>query len=265
RVEKTVIREPFPTHLLFLTDVTEVEEATREYDRREHLEALAKAASGIAHEVRNPLNTIDMSIQTLCMEPSTLHQNDRETLESLRKEIERINSIVEHFLAYGRPKPPCFSTVDINAILQEILTFLEPSMRDKKIYAVMKLNSKTQINADAQQIKQALLNIILNAMEASRENSEILLTTEDQGDAVVCACRDHGCGMTEEQMKNIFDPYVSDKPKGTGLGMGIVKRILDDHGGAIRIDSAPDQGTMVELRFPASMYQGGDSCSTQPS
>ena len=186
RVEETMISEPFQTHVLFLTDITAVEEVTREHDRREHLEALANVASGVAHEVRNPLNTIDMSIQTICMEPSTLHPDDRETLQSLRTEIGRINAMVEHFLAYGRPQPPVFSEVDIGTIVQDVANFIEPTLNEKQLRLRVETSSLLNIKADAQQIKQALLNITLNAIEASSENQEIRLKTEERNGYVVC-------------------------------------------------------------------------------
>lgn len=256
RAEEARISGPHPTQLLLLGDVTAVEEATREHGRREHLEALAKVASGVAHEVRNPLNAIAMSIQTLCAEPSTLEPDDRETLESLRGEIERINAIVQHFLAYGRPRPPEFSEVDPAAVARDSAAILQPHLEDREIRLAVKPSADLRIRADAQQLRQALINIILNAAEASPPGASIELTTEKRGNAAVVTCRDRGCGMTHDQLERIFDPYVTHKPGGTGLGMSIVKRIVECHGGAIHIDSEPEAGTTVELRFP--LRNGGE-------
>lgn len=253
RAEETAIADPLPARVLFLTDVTDVENAVRERDRREHLEALAKVASGVAHEVRNPLNAIDMSIQNLCMEPSTLQPGDKAVLESLRGEIQRINSIVEHFLAYGRPQPPILSEVDFNILVRDAASFLNPALQEKKMRLSLDLAPSANVQADAQQVKQALLNIVLNSIDASREGMEILLQTEEREDRVVCRCRDRGVGMTPEQIQTIFDPYVTYKPGGTGLGMSIVKRILNSHGGDVNVKSAPGEGTVIELHFPKSL------------
>lgn len=252
RAEVVVIADPLSTRVLFLSDVTDVENSIREHDRREHVEALAKVASGVAHEVRNPLNTIDMSIQTLCMEPSTLHPNDKAVLESLREEIQRINAMVEHFLAYGRPPQPFFSEIDLNILVNDAAAFIKPSLQEKNLRLSSDLFSSACVQADAQQVKQALLNVVLNAIDASSEGMEILIQTEDREPFIVCRCRDYGIGMTPQQIQTIFDPYVTSKPKGTGLGMSIVKRIMDSHGGEIKIQSSPGEGTTIELLFSKS-------------
>ncbi|HQH73926.1 MAG TPA: ATP-binding protein, partial [bacterium] len=245
RVEETYIPEPMPTRVLFLTDVTDVENATREQDRREYWETLAQIASGVAHEVRNPLNAIDMTIQTICMEPSTLNAGDRETLESVRGEIRRINAMVEHFLAYGRPRPPVFAEMDLNAVARDVAQFLAPLLQEKNLRITLEAAPLPGIQADAQQIKQALLNIALNAIDASPPGTELSFQTSIAEDGVFFRCRDHGQGMTPDQVQKIFDPYVTFKPGGTGLGLSIVKRILDSHGGTIQITSQPEAGTTV--------------------
>jgi signal transduction histidine kinase len=254
RVEETQIHEPFPTRLLFLFDVTSVEEATREHDRREHVEALAKVASGVAHEVRNPLNAIDMTIQTLCMDPSTLTESDRETLESLRAEINRINKMVEHFLAFGRPQPPVFAEADLGAIQAEILTLLDGPLEKQHIQVQIETEANGTIEADAQQIKQALLNIILNAIEASPPGAILSFQIKREADGVLWVCEDQGRGMSVDQLATLFDPYVTHKPGGTGLGMSIVKRILDSHQATIHVSSAEGKGTRVEIRFSQGLY-----------
>ncbi len=251
-MEETYIPEPMPTRVLFLTDVTDVENATREQDRREYWETLAQIASGVAHEVRNPLNAIDMTIQTICMEPSTLNAGDRETLESVRGEIRRINAMVEHFLAYGRPRPPVFAEMDLNAVARDVAQFLAPLLQEKNLRITLEAAPLPGIQADAQQIKQALLNIALNAIDASPPGTELSFQTSIAEDGVFFRCRDHGQGMTPDQVQKIFDPYVTFKPGGTGLGLSIVKRILDSHGGTIQITSQPEAGTTVTLRIPLS-------------
>ena len=128
--------------------------------------------------------------------------------------------------------------------------FLDPLLAEKNLRLTVESGEIPNIQADAQQIKQALLNVALNAIDASRPGTAILFQTIVSGENVIFRCRDHGKGMTPEQMQKIFDPYVTFKAGGTGLGMSIVKRILDAHGGKIVITSRPEEGATVELHFP---------------
>ena len=243
---------PGMTHLLFLNDVTAVELANSERHRREHFEALARVASGVAHEVRNPLNAIDMTIQALCTEPSTLEAEDRVAIEGLRGEIARINGMVEHFLAYGRPREPVFSQADPAHILSDVATLLAPVAEKKRIALRTEVDDVPAIAADAQQLCQALINITLNALEASEPGGEVLLSAKCSGQDVVLGCQDRGVGMTLEQREQLFDPYVTTKPSGTGLGMSIVQRIVDGHSGRISVISEPGQGSAISLWLPKS-------------
>ncbi|MFH1743471.1 MAG: ATP-binding protein [bacterium] len=245
-----VMDSPIRTHLLFLTDVTAVEQATIERNHREHLEALARVASGVAHEVRNPLNAIDMTIQTLCAEPSTLQSDDRKTMDGLRREIGRINGIIEHFLAYGRPQPPMFADLDLSGVVSDVAALLSRLAKEKGIELTVETEDTGLVKADAQQVRQALLNVTLNALEASEPGSCVSIRVQQSDEGVECVCRDEGAGMTAEQVDHLFDPYVTTKPGGTGLGMSIVQRILQSHHGWISVKSELGSGTEIVLRFP---------------
>lgn len=249
RMVREQIDEPIPTRLLFFTNVTLIEQAAKDQQQKQHLEALAKIASGVAHEVRNPLNAIDMTIQTLCMEPSGLGNDELRTLRELRSEIARINQIVEHFLSYGRPKPPEFAEIDLASVVAEAVRFLEPSVADIPIELVVDADAPALTMGDAQQLRQVMLNIVLNAIDASEPGSHITLRVRNEEERVWVECADQGIGMTAEQVASIFDPYVSGKVNGIGLGMSIVKRILDDHGAQIAIQSSPGQGATVRIAF----------------
>ncbi|RJP20324.1 MAG: GHKL domain-containing protein [Candidatus Omnitrophota bacterium] len=255
RATLETIQSALPTNLIILTDVTEVELATSERRQREHMEALAKVASGVAHEVRNPLNAIDMTIQTLCMEPTTLHTEDRQTLDNLREEIKRINNIVKHFLDFGRPQPPVMSTTDIGAIVAEAASFLTPLAHEKNLQIHVDRPPVSPIEADAQQIRQVILNVVTNAIDAMEQEGVITLSVKQENNEIICSCRDEGIGMTQEQIDHIFDPYYTNKTRGTGLGMSIVKRIVDEHKGKIHINSAPGKGTEISIYFKQSKPQ----------
>ena len=245
-----ILDSPIRTNMLFLTDVTAVEEATSERHRREHSEALARVASGVAHEVRNPLNAIDMTIQTLCAEPTTLQEDDKRTLQDLRQEISRINGIVDHFLAYGRPQPPMFSETDPSVIMSEVASLLAPVANEKGITLELECEEGAVTAGDPQQLRQALLNIVLNALEASEKENTVFLWVRTQQDEILCGCRDKGEGMSQEELDHLFDPYFSTKPRGTGLGMSIVQRIVQSHKGKISVTSGKGEGTEIVLHFP---------------
>ncbi len=250
RSNHEILDSPIRTNMLFLTDVTAVEEATSERHRREHSEALARVASGVAHEVRNPLNAIDMTIQTLCAEPTTLEEEDRKTLQDLRQEISRINGIVNHFLAYGRPQPPTFAETEPGAVMAEVVSLLRPVANENKIALNLEVEDGATITADPQQIRQALLNIVLNALEASKEADTISLWVKNRVDEVVCGCQDNGEGMSPDEVDRLFDPYFSTKPRGTGLGMSIVERIVQNHHGRISVESHSGEGTRIVVHLP---------------
>lgn len=237
------------THLLVLTDVTAVEQANTEQNRRKHVEDLAKIASGVAHEVRNPLNAIDMTIQTLCMEPSRLDAEDRSILQELRGEIARINKIVEHFLAYGRPQPPMFAETDLPCVVRDTAEFINPLAEREHIQIEVQSEDVPAIHADAQQLRQAILNVVLNAIEASPPHSTIVLWVKQVDNYIKFSCRDTGSGMTPEQREHLFDPYYTTKSRGTGLGMSIVQRIVEAHNGVIDVFTQAGQGTEITLSF----------------
>ena len=245
----TTVKETYSTNILFLTDVTAVERSTREKEQREHLQALAQVASGVAHEIRNPLNAIDMTIQALCTEPCTLPEEDRKTFQELRLEVARMNQMIEHFLAFGRPRSPELSETDMALIVMDTAHFLEPVCQGKKFLLRLEIASPLVIQADAQQLRQVFLNILLNAIEASEPNSVIQIEVLHENKKAIFRCIDQGTGMTEDEINHIFEPYFTTKSKGTGLGMSIVKRIIDAHNGTIEITSQINSGTQVLVAF----------------
>jgi signal transduction histidine kinase len=230
----------------------------------DRLAYVGSLASGLAHEIRNPLNAMAVNLQMLDEEMDTSCPGNEGEVRSMvsgaMAEVQRLNLLVTQFLEYARPVDPEFVPSDLNEIVGDTLDFLQADMDSARIRVHRDLSPLIpRIPLDARQIRQALLNILLNAKQVQPEGGRIdVLTAMGPRGEVQIAIRDDGPGIPPEERDKIFRIFYSTKGGGTGMGLPIARRILENHGGTIEVDTGPGQGTCFTLVLPRTP-PGGDS------
>jgi signal transduction histidine kinase/putative methionine-R-sulfoxide reductase with GAF domain len=221
--------------------------------RSEKLAALGQLAAGIAHEIRNPLTSINILIHSMTENLPPEHSR-WEDLKVIEEEISRINEIVDQFLRFAKPSPPLLDKVEVSPLFEEILQLLRPQIEKQKISVQKNFRSLPPVTADKEQMKQVILNLLLNAIQAMPKGGRLGLSGQVSADDqwVQFSILDSGAGIPPEDMDKLFDPFFSTKEGGVGLGLSIAHRIIDQHHGRIEIESRPQQGTVFTLWLPAA-------------
>ena len=225
-----------------------LEEAAR---RQEKLTAMGELASGVAHEIRNPLNTIGMIVQRLKREFPVNDGEYDSLLKIVRDEVSRMNKIIEQFLRFARPPSLQLEPTNMAEFLNEVILQIKSQVEDKGIQLEELIESLPEINIDKAQMKQALLNLILNAIEATSQGGKISIRAYSDAQEVRIEIADTGVGIPEENLAKIFDLYFTTKDTGTGMGLALVNRIIVEHGGRIEVSSQEGEGTKFILSLPA--------------
>lgn len=236
-------------NLMMLKDVTEVKHLQDQMRQREKLAAIGQLAAGIAHEIRNPLAGISGSIQLLSNDAQ--NPDDQKLMKIILKEIDRLNNLITEFLDYSKPEQRPDQKIDLALVMNDVIQNIKASPQTpKNLELVLQVNSGS-ILGYADKLKQAFLNISMNAVQAMLNNEEPKLTIklDTFGDEVVLSIKDNGSGMPEEVKKRIFEPFFTTKPKGTGLGLAITHKVLESHQAQMQIHSEMGLGTEFILKF----------------
>jgi two-component system sensor histidine kinase PilS (NtrC family) len=237
----------FERLLVFLiTDLSAIKEIEGRLREKEHLALIGEMAAGIAHEIRNPLASISGSVQFLRRELE-LQPELRNLMNIIVKESDRLSAFIEEFLNFSRQAPLQQSDFDLAGVVDDVTAMCARTL--KAVRFIKKYNAGVTVHADAQKIKQLVWNLINNAVKALQEKGEIEINIFQEADGVHLAIRDFGSGMDREELEKIFVPFYSRFAFGIGLGMNIVKRIVDEHGFTIDIRSEKNQGTEVVVCF----------------
>lgn len=242
---------------IILSDITAERLSTDERIESERVDSITLLAAGVAHEIGNPLNSINIHLQLLKRRLAQL-KTDAKTKDSLENsvsvcaaEVSRLDGIIRNFLEAVRPSPPDFVETDLVALLQEVLSILGEELRDRDLAVVLEVDQPLPpVMADKGQVKQVFFNLIKNAMQAMEPGGRLNIHTRQDDASVYLYFADTGHGISQEDLARVFEPYFTTKKDGSGLGMMIVQRILRAHGAHIGIDSKPDKGTVVTLQFP---------------
>jgi two-component system sensor histidine kinase HydH len=221
--------------------------------RAERLSALGELSAILAHEIRNPLASIRGTAEIL-MEEGTSAASQREFLGILVKESDRLNRVVEDFLRMARPEPINKKRCDINAELSNIVTLLSTEARTGKITLQLQASALPQFVGDSEKLRQAFMNIILNAIQASPAGGKVTVSTLADAEAGRIEIRfaDNGPGISPERIAQIFEPFFTTKGNGTGLGLSITKKIIESHGGRVEVESAPGSGATFKVLLPVA-------------
>ncbi len=239
--------------ILVLRDLTEQRQLEEQIQRKERLSAMGELASGVAHEIRNPLNTIGMIIQQL---DSDFHPDgDSEEYHKLNQlvhqEVRRINETVQNFLRFARPEAMAPEEFELQEFLDTIIRQYKPMAEQHDIALSLEVTDKARVTWDANQMQQVFLNLAQNAIDAIDSGGIIKIRATQLADETIeIHVWDNGPGIPDDVREKIFNLYFTTKPKGTGIGLGIVQRIIYEHGGTISVETAEEMGTDFVLRLP---------------
>jgi two-component system sensor histidine kinase PilS (NtrC family) len=230
-----------------LSAIRDMESRMRQADR---LATVGRMAANIAHEIRNPLASLTGAIEVLTS-PLTADDARERLSQIVARESERLNHIIKNFLEYARPAPLSIATFDVAAAVEEVLLLLEHRASPGSLKVIREFAPSIPWAVDAQQFRQILWNLCLNAVEAMPDGGELRVSVAVRGETLEVAVSDTGDGIATADVSHVFEPFFSTKPEGTGLGLALVHRIVLDHGGEIDVRSSPGLGTTFTLALPA--------------
>jgi two-component system, NtrC family, sensor histidine kinase PilS len=246
-------------YIIIFQDLTEIVRLETAMRRQEKLAAVGKLAAGIAHEIRNPLASISGSIELLksMLTLDTPEQN--KLMDIMLKEITRLNSLITEFLEFVRPGERKLEVCEVDHILNEVLDMVKVNTQlPQNVKQERKLQSNGFVSGDKNKLKQVFLNLVINAYQAMIEiqNPVLYVETFVKDENLFVKFKDSGIGMSEQTLKRLFEPFFTTKPKGTGLGLATVHKILETHDAKIFVESHEGQGTEFTIQFQQVIKQG---------
>jgi len=246
-------------YVLIVRDITRSRKLEEENVESEKINALTLLAAGVAHEIGNPLNSLDIHLQLLERKIKKLPAEEQASLSNhlhtAQGEIRRLDTILKQFLQAIRPTQPDHrenKSLQLHDLLRDTLSVLAPELEERNVQISLDLaENPPRLKLDGNQIKQALYNLLKNAFQALPASGGLIEISSRVTDyEVTLAIRDHGSGISPELMGSLFEPFRSTKKSGSGLGLLIVRRIIREHGGEIEIESQAGEGTTITLYFP---------------
>jgi signal transduction histidine kinase len=227
----------------------EAREAGEGLRAAEKLAALGRLSAGLAHELRNPLNTLTILTYAMIAQAETggLRVSDLVVMQS---EVRRLNLLVDQFLDFARPRPPRFARQRVEEILEETLLLIGPEAVKREITLDRNWHPTPAVWADGDQLKQVFLNLMLNGLQAISSRGRLAATTREEAGGVVVEIHDDGPGIAPHVLERLFEPFFTTRAGGTGLGLPISLRIVEGHSGKLTIESKPGEGTTAVVWLP---------------
>lgn len=233
-----------------LRDITEIRRLEKRLHHHERLAALGEMAASVAHEIRNPLGTIEGFARLLRRDLAEMPQHLR-LAERIVAGTQNLNYVITNLLTYARPMHLQMGVVPVSRVLDACRETLQDRAKRSEVQLELdQPEDELQVQGDERQLVQALLNLGINAIEACDSGQTVRVEVTDGQGAVLVRIRDQGRGMDDELLAKIFDPFFTSKEGGTGLGLSLTKKIIDGHGGEISVSSTPGHGSVFTVEFP---------------
>jgi two-component system sensor histidine kinase HydH len=250
-IATVLMDEGIPTgRILLIRDVTEIRQMENEVNRSRHLSSIGSLAAGIAHEIRNPLSSIK-GFAVYFKEKLSGNKEDEQTADIMIAETERLNRVISQLIEFARPLELKKEKIQFVELVQHTIKLIAADAQKNKIS--VKIDAAIEMPAvevDLDKIKQVLLNIFLNSLAALKESGNLTIELSPGKDNLTVIISDDGAGIEKADLPRIYDPYFTSKPAGTGLGLAVVQKIMEAHGGRINVESSAGKGTKVFLYFP---------------
>lgn len=240
--------------VIVLEDISEIRKLENQMRRAEKLSAVGELASGIAHEIRNPLGIIKTISQT--MHEDVLEKEIKEGLEIIIHEIDRANAVIKGLLNFAKPNIHQRKRQHIDCLLQEILLITKKYAQQNHVEINHSFEKNVDLSVDSEALKQAFVNIIFNAVQAMPDGGNLHVSLFKEKDWVKISFEDSGIGISQEKIEKIFEPFYTTKDTGTGLGLSITHRIIEEHKGYMEIDSVVGKGTKIHVYLPITAEEG---------
>jgi two-component system, sporulation sensor kinase E len=236
--------------VIIIDDITEVKKLQKELLRNEKLAALGELSTGVAHEIRNPLGIIKAIEQTMKSELKDNPEAVKE-LDIIDEEVERANRVVKALMEFGKPPKGEKALYSIHSVIEDVLTIANKYIMQHGVKVIYNKSDNTDTVMDKELLKQAFVNIIFNAVQAMPGGGRLTISSVNLRDVFITVLfEDTGIGIEEENIDKIFNPFYTTKEDGTGLGLSIVHKIMEEHGGVIRVSSKAGEGTVFEVTLP---------------
>jgi signal transduction histidine kinase len=223
----------------------------RQLVQADKMASLGTLAAGIAHEIRNPMATINLNTQIL-LRDLALDEEHQVYMLDIQKEVKKIERIISEILEFSKPRPAHLVESNINEVVLSVHELTRMQLRQDNLKVHFELDdSLPPVLIDPAQISQVVINLVINGMQAMPDGGDLTITTQlDQSsDRVQLLVNDTGAGISPEDLSKIFDPFFTNKPEGTGLGLAIARQILDKNQAAIQVSSKVNQGTLFRVLF----------------
>ena len=236
--------------ILLIRDVTAIRQMENEVTRSRHLNSIGSLAAGVAHEIRNPLSSIK-GFAVYFKERLSGNKEDEETADVMIAETERLNRVISQLIEFARPLELKKEKVKFVELVQHTIKLISADAQKNKISVEIDTAADLpEMEVDPDKIKQVLLNIFLNSVAALKDGGKLIIELAPRADNLTVIISDNGVGIEKLNLLRIYDPYFTSKSVGTGLGLAVVQKIMEAHGGKINVESTAGQGTKVYLHFP---------------
>lgn len=234
----------------------ELQVSLEQVKRADRLSAVGQLAAGLAHEVRNPLASIEGAIDILEKDSSV--ERRAEFLPIIKLECRRLGRLLNNLLDFARPRPPHIEAVEVEGLIDPVIALISHTAEKASIVVRKSLSQGLPpVQCDAEQLKQVVLNLTLNAIQAMPDGGEVTLSATKDEERVLIEVSDQGTGIPEEELDRIFDPFYTTKQTGTGLGLSVAYQIIAQHQGTITVRRNPNRGMTFSIRMPLVQAESG--------